>query len=376
MRSSNIKKNEPPPDNLPLASILDNIGEAIEIVDTEWNFFYVNQTAADMGHKIAREMRGRNVWAELPELVGSTLEDACRRAMRDQVRVDLEFFFMRCAKWFEIHLYPTPQHLTLYATEITRRVRAEARVEHIAEIESLNLRLQHSIDEGIVTNEALLISGVRQHELTERAELLNIRLKRAMQEAHHRIKNNLQVVSALVEMQMGDIGVTGCDDHLKRINQHIRTLASIHDLLTQQAKDDAGADYLGMRTVLGRLISMLQATSGGRRIKAEVADIRLPIDKASSLSLLVSECVSNAVKHATGEVEITLHVDGDMAHLEVCDDGKGFAPDFDPREAAHTGLALIDSTARHDLRGEVRYDNHSGGGGRVAVIFPIAVRVP
>lgn len=375
MRSSSTKQNVPVPDNLPLASILDSIGEAIEIVDAEWNLFYVNQTAADLGGKIATEMRGRSVWAEFPELIGSKLEDACRRAMRNQVRVDLDFFFVRCAKWFEIHLYPTPQYLTLYAAEITRRVRAEARVEHIAEIESLNVRLLHSIETGRVTNEALLISGVRQHELTEKAELLNIRLQRAMQESHHRIKNNLQVVSALVEMQMGEIGVTVSDDHLKRINQHIRALASIHDLLTQQTKDDAEADCLGMRTVLGRLIPMLQETSGGRRIKAEITDILLPADKASSLSLLVSECVSNAIKHAKGEVEVTLHVEGNMAYLEVCDDGKGFAPDFDPREAAHTGLALIDSTARHDLRGEVCYDNHRGGGGRVTVIFPIAVSV-
>ena len=375
MKSSSIKKNEPPPDNLPLASILDDIGEAIEIVDAEWNLVYINQTAADLGHRVAMEMRGRNVWAEFPELIGSTLEDACRRAMRDQMRVDLEFFFMRCAKWFEIHLYPTPQHLTLYATEITRRVRAEARVEHIEEIESLNVRLLHSIEAGRVTNEALLISGVRQHELTERAELLNVRLQRAMQESHHRIKNNLQVVSALVEMQMGEIKATFSDDHLKRINQHIRALASIHDLLTQQAKDDAEVNYLGMRKVLGRLISMLQETSNGRRIRAEITDILLPTDKASSLSLLVSECISNAIKHAKGDVEVTLHIEGNTAYLEVCDDGKGFASDFDPHEAAHTGLSLIDSTARHDLRGEVRYDNHIGGGGRVSIIFPVAVSV-
>ena len=375
MRSSGTKQNIPVPANLPLASILDSIDEAIEIVDAEWNLFYINRTAADLGGKIAMEMRGKSVWAEFPELIGSKLEDACRRAMRDQIRVDLDFFFVRCTKWFEVHLYPTPQYLTLYATEITRRVLAEARLEHIAEIESLNVRLLQSIEAGRETNEALLISGVRQHELTEKAELLNIRLQRAMQETHHRIKNNLQVVSALVDIQIGEIGGTVSDDHLKRINQHIRALANIHDLLTQQVKEDAAVDYLGMRAVLGRLIPMLQETSGGRRIKAEIADVLLPADKASSLSLLVSECVSNAIKHAKGEVEVTLHVDGKLAYLEVCDDGKGFAPDFDPREAAHTGFVLIDSTARHDLRGEVRYDNHPGGGGRVAVIFPIAVSV-
>ena len=364
MKILDRKRNKPPPDNLPLASILDSLGEVIQIVDAAWNVFYVNQTAADLGDKIALEIRGKNVWEEFPELVGSILEDACRRAMREQVRVDLEFYFSRCEKSFDVHLHPTPQYLTLYASEITRRVQAEARLIHQAEIEAINTRLQQ-------TNEALTLATVRQHELTETAEILNARLRRAMQESHHRIKNNLQVISALVEMQMGEVGVSLSDEHLKRINQHIRALASIHDLLTQQAKDNTGVDALGTGEILGRLIPMLQEASSGRRIKAEIADILLPAEKAASLSLLISECVSNAIKHSKGGIEITLRLADGKARLEVCDEGGGFPPDFDPRKAANTGLSLIDGTARHDLRGEARYDNHSGGGGRVTIIFPV-----
>ncbi len=111
------------------------------------------------------------------------------------------------------------------------------------EIESLNARLQR-------LNEALTLSGARQQELTEIADLLNARLHRAIQEAHHRIKNNLQIVSALVEMQMGEIGATTSEDHLRCVNLHIRALASIHDLLTQQAKVNAEAETLGTRAIL------------------------------------------------------------------------------------------------------------------------------
>ncbi|MCW3054574.1 MAG: two-component sensor histidine kinase [Chthonomonadales bacterium] len=358
------KRNKPPPDNLPIASILDCISEVVQIVDENWNFFYINQAAADLNGKIARDVRGQNVWEAFPELIGSTLETACRRAMREQVRIDLEFYFSRCAKSFEIHLHPTSQYLTLYATEITRSLRAEAHLEHLAEIEALNARLQQ-------TNEALVLSVVGQQELTERVELLNTRLIRAMQESHHRIKNNLQVVAALVEMQMGEAGEAAGDEHLQRINLHIRALAGIHDLLTYQVKSDGNTDYLGTRAVLGRLIPMLQETSGGRHITADIADVLLSTEKVTALSLLLSECISNAIKHSKGAVEVTLRVEGNKAHLEVCDDGHGFVPDFNPREAARTGLALIDSTARHDLRGQVHYDNHSGGGGRVIVIFPI-----
>ncbi len=244
------------------------------------------------------------------------------------------------------------------------QVQIDAHGEHRAEVEALNARLQQ-------TNEALTLSNVRQHEETERAELLNARLYRAMQESHHRIKNNLQVISALVEIQIGETGEAAGDAYLKRIYQHIRTLASIHDLLTQQAKHTGEANDVGTRAVLGRLIPMLEETSGGRRIKAEIADARLSVNKAASLCLLVSECVSNAIKHSKGEIEITLRLEGGRAQLEICDDGSGFPSDFDWRKAANTGLSLIDGTARHDLRGEARYENHANGGGRVAITFPV-----
>ena len=97
----------------------------------------------------------------------------------------------------------------------------------------------------------------------------------------------------------------------------------------------------------------------------------LSADKATSFALLVSECVGNAVKHARGEIEITLKVEGNTAKLEICDDGNGFPEGFDPRRDSNTGLQLIESTARWDLRGDVKYDNHGLGGGRVSVTFPI-----
>lgn len=367
MSTTSIEKNKPPPDTLPFVSILDNIGEGIQIIDAEWNIFYTNQAAAELGGKVAAEIQGKNVWAEFPELVGSYIELTCRRAMREQVRIDFEFHFASRDKWLEIHLHPTPQYLALYVTEITGRIKHEIRVEHLAEIEDFNVLLRR-------TNEALVISSVRQHELTEHAQLLNARLHLAMQDAHHRITNNLQVISALVEMQGDEYSATASDEHLKRIKQHIGTLATIHDLLTQQAKDDSEVEYLSARAMGEQIVPLLQQASGGRRITAEIADVLLPIQQATSLCLLISECVSNAVKHSIGGIDITLRVEGEKARLEICDDGGGFPLDFDWQKEAHTGLTLIDGTARYDLRGQVRFENHSTGGGRVAVTFPIQGR--
>jgi two-component sensor histidine kinase len=170
-------------------------------------------------------------------------------------------------------------------------------------------------------------------------------------------------------MQIG-FGDANSDDRLRHISQHVLALASIHDLLTQR-EGHLHTDSLSSRALLSRLIPMLEQTSGGRIITTEVADVLLPMQKAASLSLLVSECVSNAVKHTQGDIEVSLRVEGGNVHLAVRDFGSGFPPGFDWRVAANTGLTLIDGTARYDLRGDVRFENHEGGGGQVSTVFPV-----
>jgi two-component sensor histidine kinase len=351
--------------------LLNSTTEAIEVLDADWNVSYVNQAAADYCGKSVLELHGKNAWSEFPELVGSTLDDACRRAQREQVHIDLEFFFTRCAKWFAIHLHPGPRHLTLYATEITRRVAAETDEKLAVEIRLLNDRLQHALEETRTMSEALMISAMRQHELTENAERLSARLRRSTMEAHHRIKNNLQVIAALVELQIGERNDNDPDECLKRIYHHVRVLATLHDLLTHHSKIDSDAAHLGTQEILGRLIPMLEAAGGGRSINATIAEIQLPTQKAESLCLLVSECVSNAIKHANGPITVTLLVEGGRARLEVSDSGGGFPKGFDSAAAARTGLALLEATAHHDLQGDIRYGNNPGGGGLVTITFPI-----
>ena len=218
----------------------------------------------------------------------------------------------------------------------------------------------------------VLFTDITERERREQEnEALTIRLRRAMQETHHRVKNNLQVIAALVELQSFDAADEAAAAPLHRINQHVQALSVIHDVLTRNAKDDADLSPLDAQVVLNVLLPLLRNTVGERQITAEIDAVLLAAEKAASLALLVSECVSNAVKHGRGEISITLRNETERGRLEICDDGDGFPPDFDPETAANTGLQLIESAARWDLRGEARYDNHEKGGGRVTVIFPL-----
>jgi two-component sensor histidine kinase len=205
-------------------------------------------------------------------------------------------------------------------------------------------------------------------------DALNARLQRAIQETHHRVKNNLQVIAALTELYRADDRETVSTNALTRIGQHVRTLATLHDLLTQTAKTEADAETVSAQDIFGRLLPLIQMTLENRSLRSKCDAVPLPIHSGASLALLVSELVSNSVKHGTGDIAVALERQGECVHLTVADDGQGFPADFDPRRAANTGLELIESLARHDLQGTLEFANRSEGGACVAVVFPVPQR--
>ncbi|MBB6050795.1 PAS domain S-box protein [Armatimonas rosea] len=206
----------------------------------------------------------------------------------------------------------------------------------------------------------------------EQIENLNLRLQRAVAEAQHRIKNNLQMLSALVELQLPATGETVPISELKRIGHHIRTLAALHDLMSVDSPIRSGRDMVSLKAALETLVPMLQATSGGRIIHVFAEEMTTSLKQGSSFTLLVNELVSNALKHGQGAITLALtRLPGPMAQLTVRDQGPGFPAGFDPRAAANTGLELIESMGRWDLRGEVSYENQPDNGAQITLTFPL-----
>jgi len=229
-----------------------------------------------------------------------------------------------------------------------------------------------------VDNARLFAEAQREIQERQRAEAeiaaLNARLRRSVQETHHRVKNNLQIISALADLQMDESQENVPTTALARIGQHARALAAVHDLLTHATRIEASTEFVSTKAILDKLIPLLQATTGGRVISYQVDDLQVSVQESASVALLVSELISNAVKHGRGTIGLALTVGTTSARLEVCDDGPGFPPDFNWQTAANTGLSLIDSTGRHDLQGVISYENRAEGGGRVVVEFPLPGR--
>lgn len=204
-----------------------------------------------------------------------------------------------------------------------------------------------------------------------RNETLVQQLWRAMTETHHRVKNNLQIVATMVEMQLLDETETVSKEKLHQLNAQIRTIATIHDILTQNTKENVTTQEVAIKDVVEKLLPIYHHTSPGYEIIAQVADARLPSKQGTALALVINELISNAIKHGQNLVEVIVAVQNQTIEVTVCDDGPGFPKGFDPQKAANTGLELIATLVRWDLAGEVTFGNQPEGGGQVTLAIPL-----
>jgi len=225
---------------------------------------------------------------------------------------------------------------------------------------------------------ALQISEIRYRRLFEAARIvkaqvetlaLNARLRRAMTETHHRVKNNLQIIAALLDMQLMEATDTVPTDVVKRLSTQVQSLATLHDLLTEESKKDAEARSLDAFKVLGNLLPLIQATAKAR-ITFRGDHARFAVSQAASLCLIANEIITNAIKHGHSIVDITFHADDRDAQLVVEDDGPGFPEDFDADTMSNHGLEIVRQMARTDLSGSIVFETRAEGGGRVILKIP------
>ena len=203
----------------------------------------------------------------------------------------------------------------------------------------------------------LLGIGAVVVEITERKRAeesiagLNKRLQWSLAENNHRVKNNLQVLAALIDMQVMDGPTLVPAQEFHRIATQIWALAAVHDLLTMQAREEGQTETISAKAMLERLLPVMQQTVGPRSLCFDVEDLPLTTRQATSLALITNELVSNAIKHGRGEVGIHFHARQNEGILTITDEGPGFPADFDPHQAGRTGLELIERLAGWNLSG-------------------------
>ncbi len=217
-----------------------------------------------------------------------------------------------------------------------------------------------------------LLSLAIARDITER-KAAEERIKRSlrekdvlMHEIHHRVKNNLQVVSSLLSMQARTTRNKEAIDVLSKSQSRINAMAIIHT----QLYESGDLSELNMKEFIGTLSEQLFRSYQVNDTKiariVHVTDRKFPISVGVHVGLIINELLSNALQHAFGEgdegkIEVGLTAtDNGRVNLRVSDDGAGLPPGFDINTTKTLGLRLVKILTEDQLQGRLEVINDGG----------------
>ncbi|MGG5823507.1 sensor histidine kinase [Falsiroseomonas sp. HW251] len=171
-----------------------------------------------------------------------------------------------------------------------------------------------------------------------------------MREIHHRVKNSLQIAQTVLLLQAKAAGAEAAKEPLEEAARRILSIAAVHERL--YAGPEVGR--VDLRLYLSGLVEDLTASAGateaGRSISLEVAPdadgATCDADRATTIGLVATELVTNALKYGAGEVIVRLVLSDNETKLIVEDEGAGPSADFDPRASRGLGMRLLTGLLR------------------------------
>jgi PAS domain S-box-containing protein len=191
-----------------------------------------------------------------------------------------------------------------------------------------------------------------------------------LKEVHHRVKNNMQVISSLLNLQSRRVKDPSVFEMFKESQRRIRSMALIHERL-YQSSDLSRIEFSEYISNLAtHLFHSYQVDAHRIQLKLETEKVHLNINTAIPCGLIVNELVSNALKHAfpdgrNGQLEIGLQqVPGDGYVLQVIDDGVGFPEGLDFRKTETLGMQII-STLVEQIDGRLELNREKGSAFRL-----------
>jgi PAS domain S-box-containing protein len=191
----------------------------------------------------------------------------------------------------------------------------------------------------------------RHHAETQIRESLKQK-ELLLREIHHRVKNNLQVISSLLELQLEYIPDQETRQVFKDSQHRIRAMALLHQELYNSANLAGVEMALYIRDLVSYLTRFYNAPQQGIIFETQVDDVSLEMDRAVPFGLLLNELISNAMKHAfpgrqTGTIKIELAAtDPNQLTLTVSDNGIGIPAGVNIQQPTSMGLQLVNGLAR------------------------------
>jgi PAS domain S-box-containing protein len=194
-----------------------------------------------------------------------------------------------------------------------------------------------------------------------------------LEETHHRVKNNLQIISSLLDLQAGYAKDEKLHDIFRDSQKRIQSMALIHEKF-YRAEDFIGVDFSGyVNDLILSLFSTYRFDTSAVDLQTNIGEVSLDIDTSVPLALIINELISNSLEHAfpdggSGRIRVDLREESDdVFKLTVADNGVGLPEGFNIQNTESLGLGLVGALAEQ-LGGTIEID--TTGGTRFDITFP------
>lgn len=288
-----------------MVDVLDHVADGFVALDANWRYTYVNEKAAQMFGRAPEDLIGKHIWTEFPEGVGQPFHLNYERALRDQVVVKFEDHYAPWDRWYENRVYPSPEGVAIFFTDITERRQAE---------EERRRLLAHLVD-AQEAERSRIAAGIHDDSIQS---LGGLGLRLDLLADHVTDEHAAKALDAAKAAVRDSIG-------------RLRTL--VFDL-----KPPALAS--GLVPALDELFAQREGEwhfdhTVEDRLHAEPGE-----EVRSVLYRVACEALSNVHKHArASRVDVLVESSDGGVAMSLADDGVGFEPS--PSRPGHFGLASM-----------------------------------
>ena len=219
-------------------------------------------------------------------------------------------------------------------------------------------------DKNTVNGILLIMEDITELKTVENSLKNSLEEKEILlREIHHRVKNNLQIISSLLSLQRIQVEDKQTADILWECQGRVRTMAMIHENLYKS--QDIG--YINFRnyveTLLYDIFNSYHVDKGSINLNTQIESVEMDIETAMPCGLIINELATNSIKHAfpdrNGTIQIELKSNGEFYVLSFADDGIGLPEDANPKKSKKLGLMVV-KTLVNQLNGVMEIERVNG----------------
>lgn len=329
-----------------IVSILERVTDAFVALDNAWRYTYVSRKAAEIFARRPEDLVGKHIWTEFPEGVGQPFHLAYERAVKEQVPIFFEEYYPPYDKWFENRIYPSPDGLSIFFSDITEKKKMDEKLRATNEqLRALTARLARAREE-----ESARISREIHDEMGQMLTALKLdisgirsRLSRLPGDEARLLHTRAEEVAGLAEQLQRSV---------HRISEELRP---------------AALDHLGLEAAVeSHLAALREKTGMEASLSGGLGERRLPSAVETGVFRIVQELLTNVVRHAgASRVGVELHASESALTVRVADDGRGVRPED---LSAPRALGLLGMRERAALLGGTFEIGARASGGTEAVV--------